>query len=309
MGVMRVLILAGALAGQAAPQPPDTEIFLASLSVRGGKVDIGQPINISNSPGYDNQPSFTPDGAAVLFTSVRGARKPDPANSAATGSDIYRYDIASARLSQVTNTPEAEYSPTVTPDGRHISVIRVEGDGTQRLWRFTIEGTQPELVLRDVKPAGYHAWADANLLALFVLGQQGQPATLQVADARTGQAQIAATGIGRSIQRMPRGGISFVARSVAADGQPAVLTVSALDPATRQTHALVRAPAGAAEADTAWTPDGLLLATVRGQLLGWRRGEAEMTPVADLERLGLRSVTRLAISPKADRIALVAAKP
>ena len=101
-----------------------------------GKVEIGKPINISNSPGYDNQPSFTPDGAAVLFTSVRGERKPDPANSAATGSDIYRYDIAPARLSQVTNTPEAEYSPTVTPDGRHISVIRVEADGTQRLWRF-----------------------------------------------------------------------------------------------------------------------------------------------------------------------------
>ena len=60
-------------------------------------------------------------------------RKPDPANSAATGSDIYRYDIASQAISQVTNTPEAEYSPTVTPDGRHISVIRVESDGTQRL--------------------------------------------------------------------------------------------------------------------------------------------------------------------------------
>ena len=80
--------------GRPRPPPPDTEIFLATLSIRDGKVEIGKPINISNSPGYDNQPSFTPDGAAVLFTSVRGGRKPDPANSAATGSDIYRYDIA-----------------------------------------------------------------------------------------------------------------------------------------------------------------------------------------------------------------------
>ena len=94
--LMRLLILALRSLGQAAAQPPDTEVFLASLSVRDGKVEIGKPINISNSPGYDNQPSFTPDGAAVLFTSVRGDRKPDPANSAATGSDIYRYDIASA---------------------------------------------------------------------------------------------------------------------------------------------------------------------------------------------------------------------
>lgn len=110
---MRFLLVV-ALLGQAPAPPPDTEVFLAPLSVRGSKVEIGTPINISSNPGYDNQPSFTPDGKAVLFTSVRGERKPNPANSAATGSDIYRYDIVDGRLSQVTNTSEAEYSPTVT---------------------------------------------------------------------------------------------------------------------------------------------------------------------------------------------------
>ena len=97
---IRLWILAIAMAGQAATPPHDTEVFLASLSTRDGKVEIGKPVNISNNAGYDNQPSFTPDGAAVLFTSVRGDRKPDPANSAATGSDIYRYDIATGRRSK-----------------------------------------------------------------------------------------------------------------------------------------------------------------------------------------------------------------
>jgi dipeptidyl aminopeptidase/acylaminoacyl peptidase len=315
---MRLLLLVVALVGQATTQPPDTEVFLASLSIRGGKVEIGAPMNISNSPGYDNQPSFTPDGAAVLFTSVRGDRKPDPANSAATGSDIYRYDIATGRLSQLIDSPEAEYSPTVTPDGRHISVIRVEADGTQRLWRFAPDGKsdgkgekekgrgrEPELVLRDVKPVGYHAWVSARLLALFVLGQGGQPATLQVADTQSGHAHVVATGIGRSLQRIPAGGISFVLRSASADDQPPVLTITELDPETRQTRPLVRAPAGATEADTAWTPDGLLLVPFQGQLFGWRRGETEMSPAADLSPLGMRAVTRLAISPKGDRIAFV----
>ncbi len=98
-------------------------------------------------------------------------------------------------------------------------------------------------------------------------------------------------------------------RAVAAEGQAPVLTISELDPRTRQTHALVRAPAGATETDTAWTPDGQLLVTVRGQLYAWRRGEGEMHEVADLAALGLRSVTRLAVSPKGDRIALVAQMP
>jgi Tol biopolymer transport system component len=281
--------------------PPDTEVFVAPLSVRGGTVTIGTPVNISNNAGYDNQPSFTPDGSSVLFTSVRGGRKPDPANSAATGSDIYRYDLTAQKLAQVTDTPESEYSPTVTPDGSHISVIRVEADGTQRLWRFGLDGKSPRLVLPDVKPVGYHAWADANTLALFVLGQ---PATLQVADVRTGKTEIVAKGIGRSIQKMPGGAISFVVRETA-EGQPPTLTVTELNTNTRQTRALVRVPAGATEADTAWTPDGLLLVSASGALLGWRKGEPELKAVADIAALGLRGVTRLAVSPKGDRIAIV----
>jgi hypothetical protein len=176
---------------QSAP-PPDTEIFLASLTVREGQVTIGTAVDISNNPGYDNQPSFTPDGAALLFTSVRGGRKPDPANNAASGSDIYRYDVGPGRITQLTNTAESEYSPTV------------------------------------------------------------------------------------------------------------------FDPRTRQATMLVAAPPGAAEVDTAWTPDGMLLVAQGATLFGWRKGDPAFTPVADLSALGLRGVTRLAISPKGDRIALVA---
>jgi hypothetical protein len=50
---------------------------------------------------------------------------------------------------------------------------------------------------------------------------------------------------------------------------------------------------------------------LQGKLLGWRRGDTELTEVAALDSLGLRSVTRLALNPKGDRIAIVAlaAKP
>src|SRR5258705_12870036 len=167
--------VACAAALQTAAPPPDTEIYLAPLSMSGGRLTVGLPVNITSSPGYDNQPSFAPDGRSVLFTSLRGGAQ----------TDIYRYDIAAGRVERVTNTPESEYSPTESPDGAHISVIRVEADGAQRLWRFTMDGTQPELVLADVKPVGYHAWGDDHTLALFVLGR---PATLQIADTRTGKA-------------------------------------------------------------------------------------------------------------------------
>ena len=180
--------------------PPDTDVWLARLGPDGA---ITQPINITDRKGYDNQPSFTPDGKAILFTRRDGEQ-----------TDIYTYDFTSRSSlpTPVTNTPESEYSPTVTPDGAGISVIRVEADGSQRLWRFTRDGQSPQLVLANVKPVGYHAWGPGGTLALFVLGN---PNTLQVADTRTGRATIVAQRIGdrctasraatRSVSFTPRG--------------------------------------------------------------------------------------------------------
>jgi hypothetical protein len=43
-----------------------------------------------------------------------------------------------------------------------------------------------------------------------------------------------------------------------------------------------------------------------GILYGWRRGETGWRALASLERMSLRNVTRLAVSPKGDYLALVA---
>ena len=176
--------------------PVDTEVFVAAISTLSGKLVIGPPVNISRNPGYDNQPSFTPDGQAVLFSSARpgapstgrGPSAPPPEGQ----TDIYRYEISTRHLRQLTNTPDREYSPTVMPDGERISVVRVETDGTQRLWSVMGTGAQYQtsLLLPEVKPVGYQAWIDERTVALFVLGEGGRPPTLQVADTVTGSATL-----------------------------------------------------------------------------------------------------------------------
>jgi hypothetical protein len=302
-----VIAAAVVVAQQPAPAP---DVFVAPLTTVDGTLRVGKPENVSNRPGYDNQPFFAADGASLFFTSDRGAppaggNEPQPAGASLSRTDIYRYQFNPPSTLRLTATPEGEYSPTVTPDGNHISVIRVESDGTQRLWMFTTDGKDPKVILPDVKPVGYHAWLNENTVVLFVLGQ---PATLQVADVRTGKSEIVARNIGQSIQRMPNGGVSFVEQS--GEGEQRTLTISEcrIEDGKAVTRALTPAVKGARQAWTAWTPSGMLLTPHEGTLYGWKAGQSGWQPVADLTSLGLRNVTRLAVSPKGDRIALVAAQ-
>ena len=136
---------------------------------------------------------------------------------------------------------------------------------------FTLDGRDPELVLEEVKPVGYHAWIDDHTLALFVLGT---PATLRLADTHTGKAEEVARGINRSLQRIPRRGtISYVSKD-----ESGSLTIRELDPNTRRATTLVAAVAGAKEADLAWTPEGVLLMAEKDVLYSWTRGAAAWTP-------------------------------
>jgi dipeptidyl aminopeptidase/acylaminoacyl peptidase len=301
-------VLIGLLSIGAAPSarvqpPPPTEVYLASLaSASAETASVSGVVNISNDPEYDNQPSFTPDGRAVLFTSRRDGKQ----------TDIYRYDVASRALTQLTHTAESEYSPIVTPDGRTFSVIRVEADGAQRLWRFDMDGTHPRLVLDQIKPVGYHAWIDATHLALFVLGASGQPATLQIADTATGRAETVATNIGRSLAVRPHSSppiVTYVSKAA----RPWV--ISSIDPVRHTGGEIATLPTnaeGPASEDYAWNPasaDGQLLMATGATLMAFQqdaRGGPPWRPIADLSTSGVVNITRLAVSPDGKWLAFVA---
>jgi hypothetical protein len=279
-------MLAAAVLIQGAPaQAPDTDIYLAALSLRDGWVTIGEPRNLTNRAGYDNQPAFTRDGRAILYT----------ARIDNTQTDIFRYDLRTQKSTRVTDTGESEYSPTQIPGAMGFSVIRVERDSTQRLWRFDTDGKNPTVLLANVKPVGYQGWIDAREVAVFVLGT---PSTLQLADLRTGQAGIVARGVGRSIQTIPgHTGVSFVQQQ-----SDSVSWIRRLD-RDRTVHPIAKLPPGGEY--HAWTPRRALLATSGTSLLEWSPVDGgTWREVADLRPLGLR-VSRIAVSPNGEWIALV----
>ncbi len=271
-----------------AQAPPATDIFVARIEAGSTGPRLARPENATQRPGYDNQPAFLPDGRALLFTSVREDAQ----------ADIWRLDLATRRQEQVTRTAESEYSATPIDGGRAISVVRVEPDSTQRLWRVPLGGGASTLVLERIKPVGYHAWIDEHRLALFVLGS---PNTLQLADTRTGRADTIARNIGRSLHRIPGGTrVSFVSKRAAADWW-----IEELDPDTRRVTPLVRLPEGTE--DYVWLRDGSVLAAKDARVLRWTRGGGEQwSEVADLASAGVASITRMAVSPDGAWLAFVA---
>ena len=270
--------------------PRDADILVADLSAGpNGLPTIGSPVNLTQRPDYDNQPMFTPDGTGLWYT----------ANDPQSGqSDIWRYDFADSRVTRITQSaPESEYSATPLPDGSGISTIRVEADSTQRLWRFSLDGLNPAVILPDIAPVGYHKWVDESTIVMFVLGS---PATLQVGDVRTGRARVVTEDIGRSIHNIPGTfDVSYVQRN--GDGSTTIMRLPGDGGEPEAITATV------ADGDFhAWTPNRVLLMADGPRVFARRyEPDANWEQIADFSDLHV-TLSRLAVSPDGTQIALVA---
>lgn len=267
--------------------PLDPDIWTAALVTGAdGSLSVGPPAEAIQRMGYDNQPHFTPDGTGFWFTALDGH---------AEQTDIWLYDL-SGSVEQVTmSAPESEYSATPMPDGTAVSVVRVEADSAQRLWRIPLDGSEPSIILPGIEPVGYHAWIDAETVALFVLGD---PPTLSVANVESGTARVVATRIGRSIRSIPgENAVSFVL--IADDG---TATLMRYDGASGSATPLVET-IGNGEFH-AWTPSGTVLMAQEAAIFAWTPGTEGWTQIGDLSEHRVR-VTRLAVSPDGTQIAIV----
>ena len=272
-------------------QVPDSDIWLFDLAHNKDQFTFTNPKNITNRQGYDNQPSFTSDGNSILYTSIR---EDDQA-------DVYKFDIGAGTTTRFTSSATSEYSPTVMPGGKYVSVVMVEQDSSQRLWKFPLKGGKPKLVLPKIDSIGYHCWYDKKKVALFMLTR---PFTLQMASTGSDKLKLLGTDIGRSIHKIQYDKKTLILYVYSAPHETSRYIVACDETGKHDYIPAIKTPEGSED-----------LAVMKGEILVMAQGSKLMkydlkkdkiwTEIADLSAYGIMNITRLAINPDGHRIAVV----
>ncbi len=251
----------------------------------------GSARNITDSPRYDNQPNFI-NNEQLVFSS-------QPDNGA---NEIIMYNFDTGNFTNMTRTPDkSEFSPALTDCGQYISAVTVEEDSTQRLWLYPINMGEPELLYDDIMPVGYYAWHD-NIAAMYVLGN---PSRLIYPYSKEEKVTLA-ENIGRSINKRPKSNeVAFLnaGSNVVVDGQK-TMEILSYDIKNQSSKNLGLSLGGSE--DFIWINKNTLL-MARGKELFVRnvKKSASWEKIASVSLPGYKEISRLAVSPKGDKLVLV----
>lgn len=264
-----------------------SEVYLFDLKTKKGKITLSNPQNVTNHPGYDNQPSFHTDEPILYFTSFNEEGR----------ADLKSYNYKSKLTKNITQTSEREYSPTLTPDKKYLSCIIQRDNGAQDLGKYPVAGGTPE-VLIDNLTVGYHVWADNNHVALFVLGKEGAPSTLHYLNLPTKEDAVLAENIGRSLHKVPNEtAFSYVLKISEGNWEIRKMSTSTLKSETIASTLPGRE-------DITWIPSGIILSSDGTKLYQLRDKVWEEIVIKE-SIPALKGITRLAVNAKGDKLAVV----
>lgn len=263
----------------------DTEVYLADLNRKDGKILLSNIKNISNNEGYDNQPSFY-DDHTIIYAATRNGQ-----------TDIATYDLNTGITTWITNTPNgSEYSPLRIPYTADISAVRLDKNGLQRLYTYDISNGSSKEILKDVK-VGYHVWFSDTMLFTSVLVANRMDLTLN--NLTDFSATLIQKNVGRSLHNIPNSNlISYIDKN----GEfPLIKSYDLAKGASKEINRMLPE-----KEDTAWLSDGSLIIPNGNAILKLLPNtDTDWNTLHRFEEKAINGISRMTISPDGKHMAMV----
>jgi Tol biopolymer transport system component len=122
-----------------------------TFEIYSGKQDGTDLVNLTHSPGYDAEGSFSPDGKQIVFCSLRSAfpfEKLSPEQRSqyekdrSWFGDIYLMNVDGSNVRRLTDAPGYDGGPFFSPDGQRIVWRHFEENGMNAdIWTMKTDGS------------------------------------------------------------------------------------------------------------------------------------------------------------------------
>ncbi|NNE33290.1 MAG: SnoaL-like domain-containing protein [Winogradskyella sp.] len=260
----------------------NTEIFLFDIDQNQSQIELKNGKNLSNNPGYDNQPSFYND-RYIIYASNRTDQ-----------TDIAKYDTRYNTKSWLNYTEGGEYSPIKIPNNNAISAVRLDKDGKQRLYKYDwSNGESTELIENLV--VAYYTWYNDYIVVSAVI--EDDDLNLYVTNILEKTSRKYATKVGRSFHKIPNSNlVSFMSKTNDRKWQ-----IMSLDPLTGSTNIIANSIEGVE--DICWLDANTILSGKDNILYKLTlKKDNYWKKIADLANLDIQKITRISVNQTSDRL-------
>ena len=278
-----LLLISGSF--QSFSQMPETDIWLFKLEKKENIYTPISPLNINNRAGYDNQPTFTPDGKSILYVSIREDKQ----------ADIYRYDIKSKIHTNITKSKVSEYSPTILPDESGFSAVVVETDSVQRIWILDYDGSFVKFANDATDSVGYHSWLNMDTVLYYKLTE---PHSLHALNLTNGKDTWICNKPSRAFRKINSG-----SKFIYAIKNAASMDFRIYDPALKESKVYAGYPS--LNEDFVWHPEFGLVKAEGADLLKYNISTKNWDVLFSFGTLGVKKITRFMFDLKTKQLVIV----
>ena len=99
------------------------------------RVDGSEPRQLTNDPGFDRAPVWSPDGTRIAFSSNRVGPQ-------GSGVSIFLMNADGSNVAQITTAPTRDDQPSWSPDGSALTFFS-KRDGNDEIYVVRLDGSPP----------------------------------------------------------------------------------------------------------------------------------------------------------------------